>query len=98
MYVSRFIVDHLFSKNWNPLVGETGVSRDTFYFFSNIAENIYDRDFDLTQGRGILPLQTGLISYVVTSFVAAKYGVNDTWLSCPNLPRDGVGWDSTRGT
>ena len=39
-------------------VGETGVSRDTFYFFSNIAENIYNRDFDLTrQGRGILPLQ-----------------------------------------
>ena len=53
---------------WNQFtVGETDVSRDTFYFFSNIAENIYDRDFDLTrQGRGILPLQTGLISYVVT--------------------------------
>ena len=40
-------------------VGETGVSRDTFHFFSNIAHNIYDRDFDLTQqGRAILPLQT----------------------------------------
>ena len=25
-------------------VGETGVSRDTFNFFSNIAENMYDRD------------------------------------------------------
>ena len=78
-------------------VGETGVSRDTFHFFSNIAENIYDRDFNLTrQGRGILPLQTGLISYVVTSFVATEY--NDTWSNCPNLPRHGVGWDSTRGT
>ena len=80
-------------------IGETGVSRDTFYFFSNIAENIYDRDFDLTlQGRGILPLQTGLISYVVTSFVATGYGVNDKWSNCPNLPRHGVGWDSTLGT
>ena len=80
-------------------VGETGVSRDTFYFFSNIAENIYDRDFGLTgQGRGILPLQTVLISYVVTSFVATEYGVNDTWSNCPNLPRHEVGWDSTRGT
>ena len=80
-------------------VGETGVSRDTFYFFSNIADNIYDRDFDLTrQGRGILPLQTRFISYVVTSFVATEYGVKDTWSNCPNLPRHGVGWDSTRGT
>ena len=80
-------------------VGETGVSRDTFHVFSNIAENIYDRDFGLTrQGRGILPLQTGLISYVVTSFVETEYGVKDTWSSCPNLPRHGVGWDSTRDT
>ena len=31
-------------------------------------------------------------------FVATEYGVNDTWSNCPNLPRDGVGWDSTRGT
>ena len=81
------------------VVGETGDSWDTFHFFSNISENIYDRDFDLTrQGRGFLRLQTGLISYVVTSFVATEYGVNDTWSSCPNLPRHGVGWDSTRGT
>ena len=81
------------------LLGETGASRDAFYFFSNIAENIYDRDFDLTrQGRGILPLQTRLISYVVTSFVATEYGVKDTWSNCPNLPRHGVDWDSTRGT
>ena len=81
------------------VVGETGVSWDTFYFFSNISENIYDTDFVLTrQGRGILPLQTGLISYVVTSFVATVYSVNDTWSSCPNLPRHGVVWDSTRGT
>ena len=80
-------------------VGENGVSRDTFNFFSNIAENIYGRDFDLTRhGRVFLPLQTGLISYVVTSFVATEYGVNDTWSNCPNLPRHGVGWDNTRGT
>ena len=75
-------------------LGETGVSRDTFYFFSNIAENIYDRDFDLTrQGRGILPLQTGLISYVVTSFVATEYGVKDTWskLSKPTPSRGRLG-------
>ena len=81
------------------LVRETWVSRDTFHFFSNIAKNIHDIDFDLTrQGRGILPLQTGLISYVVTSFGATEYDVNDTWSNCPNLPRHGVGWDSTRGT
>ena len=78
-------------------VGDTGVSRDTFHFFSNTARNIYDRDFDLTR-QGILPLQTGLISYVVTSFVATEYDVNDTWSNCPTLPRHGVGWDSTRGT
>ena len=43
-------------------VGETGVGWDTFHFFSNIGENIYDRDFELTrQGRIFLPLQTLLI-------------------------------------
>ena len=81
------------------IVGETGVGWDTFNLFSNIAENIYDTYFELTrQGRGILPLQTLLISYVVTSFVATEYGVNDTGSGCPYLPRQGVGWDSTRGT
>ena len=88
------------SKIGRLSVGETGVSWDTFHFFSNIAENIYDRDFDLTlQGRGILPLQTGLISYVVTSFVATEYGVNDTWSNCPNLPRPNltVRRDSVKG-
>ena len=78
---------------------EDWVGWDIFHFFANIAENIYDRDFELTrQGTGILPLQTALISYVVTSFVATEYGVKDTWSNCPNLPRHGVGWDSTRGT
>ena len=80
---------------------ETGVGWDTFHFFSesNIDENIYDRNFELTrQGRGILPLQTLLLSYVVTSLVATEYGVNDTWSHCPNLPRHGVGLDSTRCT
>ena len=43
-------------------VGETGVGWDTFQFLSNIADTIYDRDFELTrQGRGILPLQTLLL-------------------------------------
>ena len=80
-------------------VGETGVSWDTFHFFSNITENMYDIGFELTrQGRGILPLQTLLISYLVTSFVTTEYGVNDTWSNCPNLPRHGVCWDSKRGT
>ena len=68
-------------------IGETGVSWDTFHThaFSNIAENIYDRDFDLTlQGRGILPLQTGLISYAVTSIVATEYVVE---LSQPTSSR-----------
>ena len=93
------VLNHSHHLTPNCQVGETGVSWDTFHFFSNIAENMYDRDFDLTlQGRGILPLQTGLISFVVTSFVATEYGVNDTWSNCPNLPRHGVGWDSTRGT
>ena len=79
----------------NVFVGETGVSWDTFHFFSNIAENIYNRDFDLTrQGRGILPLQTGLISYVVTSFVETEYGVNETYSNCPNLARHGIRRDS----
>ena len=72
---------------------ETGVVWDTFHFFSTIAESI---DLELTrQGRGILPLQRLLVSYVVTSFIATKYGVKDTWSNCPNLPRDEVGWDST---
>ena len=71
----------------------------TLHFFSTIAENIYDIDFELTrQERGIFPLQTLLFSYVVTSFVATEYGVNDTWPNCPNLPRHWVGWNSTRGT
>ena len=53
------------------VLGETGVGWDTFTFFSNIAENIYDSDFELTrQGSGILPLQNYYISCVVTSFVA----------------------------
>ena len=78
------------------LVGEAGVSWNTFHLFSNITENIYDIDFELTRhGRGILPLQTVLISYVVTSFVKTEYGINDTWPNCPNLPLHGVGWDST---
>ena len=80
-------------------VGETAVGWDTFHFFSTIAENVYDRDFELTrQGRGILPLQMYYISYVVTSSIATEYGIKDTWSNCPNLPRDGVGWDSTRCT
>ena len=55
------------------LIGETGVGWDTFHFFSNIAENIYDRDFELTrQERGILPLQTLLLNYVVPSFIATE--------------------------
>ena len=79
--------------------GETGVGWDTFHFSSNIAEKIYDRNFELTrQGREILHLQTLLLSYVVTSLVATEYGVNDTWSNFSNLPRHGVGWDSTRGT
>ena len=41
---------------------------------------------------------TCMLSYVVTSLVATEYGVNDTWLNCPNPPCHGVGWDSTRGT
>ena len=70
-----------------------------FHFFSNSAENIYDRNFELTrQGSGILPLQTILLSYVVTSLIATEYGVNDTWSNCPNPPCHGVVWDSTRGT
>ena len=48
------------------------------------------------QGMGILPLQNVLLSYVVTSLVATEYGVNDTWQNCPNLPRHGVAWYSTR--
>ena len=60
---------------------------------------MYDRKFELTrQGRGIIPVQTLLLSYVVTSLVATEYGVNDGWSNCPNLPHHGVGWDSTRGT
>ena len=43
--------------------------------FSQYRQNMYDRDFELTrQGRGILPLQTVLISFVVTSFVVTEYG------------------------
>ena len=73
-------------------IGETGVSRDTFHFFSNIAENMYDRDLELTrQGRGILPLQTRSLKLCYHLFVATEYGVNDTWSNCPNLPCDGVG-------
>ena len=53
-------------------IEETGIGWDTFHFFSNIAENIYDRDFELTQGRGILPLQTVLLNYVVPSFIATE--------------------------
>ena len=75
------------------------VGWDTFHIFSTIAENIYDIDFELTrQGRRILPLHILLFSYVVTLFVATEYGVNDTWSNCPNLPRGGIGWDSTLGT
>ena len=74
-------------------IGETGVSWDTFHFFSNITENSYDIDFELTrQGRGILPIQTLLISYVVISFVKTEYGMNDTWSNCPNLPHHGEVW------
>ena len=73
-------------------IGETGVSRDIFHFFSNIAENMYDRHLELTrQGRGILPLKTGLLKLCYHLFVATEYGVNDTWSNCPNLPRHGVG-------
>ena len=78
-------------------IGETGVGWDTFKYFSTIAENIYDRNFELTrQGRAILPLHIYYLSYVVTSFIATvtEYGVNDTWSNCPNLPPDGVGWDA----
>ena len=53
-------------------VWETGVGWDTFNFFSNIAEDIYERDFELTQGRGILPVQTLLQTYVVPSFIATE--------------------------
>ena len=75
------------------------VGWDTFQFFSNIAENIYDRKFELTrQGRGIIPVQTGLISHFVISLVATEYGVNDARSNYPNLPHHGVGWDSTRCT
>ena len=82
-------------------VGETGVSWDTFHFFSNITENIYNIDFELTrQGRGILPLQTLLICYAVlavTSFVKTEYGINDTWSNCPNLPRHVARRDRVKG-
>ena len=78
-------------RSLDNIVGETGVGWDIFHFFSNIAENIYDRHFELTrQGSGILPLQPLLKSCVVTSFVATEYGVNDTWSNCPNLPRHGA--------
>ena len=78
-------------------VGETGVSWDTFHFFSNITENIYDIDFELTrQGRGILPQPTLLKSYV-TSFFTTEYGINDTWPNCPNLSRHGASRDSVKG-
>ena len=30
-------------------VGETGVGRDTFHFFSNSAEKNYDSNFELTR-------------------------------------------------
>ena len=77
-----------------PMVGETGVGWDTFQFFSNIAENICDRDFELRRrGRGILPLQILLISYAVTSIVATEYGVNDPW---SNWTVHGVRRDSVK--
>ena len=51
---------------------------------------MYDRDLELTrQGRGILPLQTGLLKLCYHLFVATEYGVNDMWSNCLNLPRDG---------
>ena len=63
-----------------------------FSLFLEYRRKYLDRDFELTrQGRGILPLQTVLIIYVVNSFVATKYGVRDTWSNCPNLPRHVVG-------
>ena len=52
----------------------------TFFTFSQISPKIFtiEINFELTrQGRGILPLQTLLLSYVVTSLVATEYGVND---------------------
>ena len=74
------------------VVGETGVGWDTFNFFSNIAGNIYGRNFELTrQGRAILPLQTllGPLTYDVTSIVATERGVNDPWSYCPKLSTTG---------
>ena len=52
------------------MLGETRVGWDTFNFFSNIAENIYEKK---------LRIGTSNNSYVVTSLVATDYGVNDTW-------------------
>ena len=63
--LSFYCVFNNFVQRLCTWLGETRVGWDT-NFFSNIAENIYDRNFELTR-RGTLPLQTVLLSYVLTS-------------------------------
>ena len=42
-------VSKLLGSNINPKPNSnSGVGWDSFHLFSNIAENIYDRDFDFT--------------------------------------------------
>ena len=43
-YTVYYVRMHVAEPLLNPSVGETGVGLDTFHFFSNIAETIYDRD------------------------------------------------------
>ena len=80
-------------------VGETGLV-GTLFTFSQISPKIFTIEISNCHDKdrwGILPLQTLLINYVVTSFVATDYGVNDTWSNCPNLPRHGGRWGQYTG-
>ena len=84
-------------KHVFPVVGCLGLAHHAHSDVLGQGLSILKNNFQkLTQGRGILPLQTGLIRYVVISLVATEYGVNDTWSNCPNLHRHGVGWDSVK--
>ena len=56
-------------KGYMQRVGETVVGWDTFHFFTNIAENIYDRLFrNDTTGKGN-PFSTNIITKLCCPFI-----------------------------
>ena len=71
-------------------IGETGVSRDTFHFFSNIAENMYDRDLELTrQGRIIFLYKQVYLCYVITYSLRQNTASTTRGRTLPTYPVTG---------